>query len=124
EVAGLGALSLRVHGLVLEDQQQVGQLTRHAPGMHAALEVEGLRIGDPAQLRDPQFGHCCQGYSPWVDSEQRFWPARMRWRLRGAWMWPTFVGVPLLDGFLLHELLPDSWGFDLIPGILVATFAN
>ena len=39
-------------------------------------------------------------------------------------MWPTFVGVTLLDGFLLHELLPDSWGFDLIPGILVATFAN
>jgi hypothetical protein len=48
----------------------------------------------------------------------------MRWRLRGAWMWPTFVGVTLLDGFLLHELLPNSWGFDLIPGILVATFAN
>jgi hypothetical protein len=48
----------------------------------------------------------------------------MRWRLRGAWMWPSFVVITLLDGFLLHELLPDRWGFALIPGILVATFGN
>jgi hypothetical protein len=48
----------------------------------------------------------------------------MRWRLRGAWMWPSFVAITLLDGFLLHELLPDRWGFALIPGILVATFGN
>ena len=59
-----------------------------------------------------------------MDSEQRFWPARMRWRLRGAWMWPSFVAITLLDGFLLHQLPPVRTGVDLIPGILLATFAN
>jgi hypothetical protein len=59
-----------------------------------------------------------------VDHEQRFWPARMRWRLRGAWMWPTFVVVTLLDGVLLHRLPPVRDGVDLIPGILLATFGN
>lgn len=59
-----------------------------------------------------------------MDSEQRFWPARMRWRLRGAWMWPSFVAITLLDGILLHKLPPVRTGVDLIPGFLVATFAN
>ena len=48
----------------------------------------------------------------------------MRWRLRGAWMWPSFVAITLLDGFLLHQLPPVRTGVDLIPGILLATFAN
>jgi hypothetical protein len=48
----------------------------------------------------------------------------MRWRLRGAWMWPTFAAVTLLDGVLLHELPPVREGVGLIPGILVATFGN
>jgi hypothetical protein len=26
---------------------------------------------------------------------------RMRWRLRGAWMWPTFVALTLLDGAIV-----------------------
>jgi hypothetical protein len=56
--------------------------------------------------------------------EERFWPTRMRWRLRGAWMWPTFVAVTLLDGVLLHELPPVREGVGLIPGILLATFGN
>ncbi|MEA2333421.1 MAG: hypothetical protein QOH58_3559 [Thermoleophilaceae bacterium] len=56
--------------------------------------------------------------------EQRFWPARMRWRLRGAWMWPSFIAITLLDGLLLHLLPPVGTGVDLIPGILLATFGN
>jgi hypothetical protein len=56
--------------------------------------------------------------------EERFWPTRIRWRLRGAWMWPTFVAITLLDGFLLHELPPVREGIALIPGILLATFGN
>jgi hypothetical protein len=56
--------------------------------------------------------------------EERFWPARMRWRLRGAWMWPSFVAITLLDGWLLHLLPPERTGIDLIPGILLATFGN
>ena len=56
--------------------------------------------------------------------EQRFWPARMRWRLRGAWMWPSFVAITFLDGLLLHVLPPERTGVDLIPAILLATFGN
>jgi hypothetical protein len=59
-----------------------------------------------------------------VDREQRFWPARIRWRLRGAWMWPSFVVLTLLDGLILHLLPPIRTGVDLIPGILLATFGN
>src|SRR5919199_6396138 len=61
--------------------------------------------------------------------EQRFWPSRLRWRLRGAWMWPVFVVATLADGFVLHELPPLRFGFSevgltLIAGIIIATFGN
>src|SRR5215213_2104889 len=48
----------------------------------------------------------------------------MRWRLRGAWMWPSFAALTLLDGVLLHLLPPVREGIGLIPGILIATFGN
>ena len=59
-----------------------------------------------------------------MDRDERFWPARIRWRLRGAWMWPTFITVTLVDGLLLHLLPPIGTGVDLIPAILLATFGN
>ena len=59
-----------------------------------------------------------------TDHEQRFWPTRMRWRLRGAWMWPSFIALTLLDGLLLHLLPPVREGIEIIPGILLATFGN
>jgi hypothetical protein len=59
-----------------------------------------------------------------VDRDERFWPARIRWRLRGAWMWPTFITVTLVDGLILHLLPPIGTGVDLIPAILIATFGN
>jgi hypothetical protein len=59
-----------------------------------------------------------------VDRDERFWPARVRWRLRGAWMWPSFIAITLLDGLLLHLLPPIATGVDLIPAILLATFGN
>jgi hypothetical protein len=59
-----------------------------------------------------------------VNSGESFWAARLRWRLRGAWMWPSFVALTLLDGLLLHLLPPVRTGVDLVPGILLATFGN
>jgi hypothetical protein len=64
-----------------------------------------------------------------VRTEEHFWASRLRWRLRGAWMWPVFVGATLLDGFVLHELPPLRFGFSevgltLVAGILIATFGN
>ena len=59
-----------------------------------------------------------------MDRDERFWPARVRWRLRGAWMWPTFVAITLVDGVILHLLPPVSTGIGIVPAILLATFGN
>jgi hypothetical protein len=59
-----------------------------------------------------------------VATEQRFWPRRLRWRLRGAWMWPTFAALTIADAVLLHELPPWRTGVDPVPALLMATFGN
>ncbi len=48
----------------------------------------------------------------------------MRWRLRGAWQWPAFGVLTILDGLILHLLPPVRTGVDLIPGIIIASFGN
>jgi hypothetical protein len=56
---------------------------------------------------------------------ERVWPRRLRWRLRGAWQWPAFVVLTLVDGVLLSELPP--WGDGppgVFPGVLLAAFFN
>src|SRR3954452_23536729 len=56
---------------------------------------------------------------------ERLWPGRLRWRLRGAWQWPTFLALTLLDGVLLQLLPPYGSGpGGLVPAILLAGFAN
>jgi hypothetical protein len=32
------------------------------------------------------------------------WLNRMRWRRRGAWLWPTFIALTILDAFVIHAL--------------------
>ena len=59
-----------------------------------------------------------------MNQEQRFWPARLRWRLRAATMWPAFIVITLLDGELLHLLPPIGGSLSLIGAILMATFGN
>jgi len=57
--------------------------------------------------------------------EQSLWRARMRWRMRGAWLWPAFVALTLAEGVAL-EVLPiagDGPG-GIVPGVLLAGFAN
>lgn len=50
---------------------------------------------------------------------------RLRWRLRGAWQWPTFLTLTVVDALVL-ALLPfyaDGPG-GIFPALLVAGFAN
>jgi hypothetical protein len=50
---------------------------------------------------------------------------RLRWRMRGAWQWPTFFAMTLVDGAVL-SLLPfygDGPG-GMVPGVLLAGFLN
>jgi hypothetical protein len=50
---------------------------------------------------------------------------RLRWRMRGAWQWPAFVGLTALDAVVLTRLpfYADGPG-GVVPGLLVAAFAN
>jgi hypothetical protein len=60
-----------------------------------------------------------------VGSGERFWLSRLQWRLRGAWQWPAFAVLTLLDGFVLDRLPPQAPDrLNLIEGVLIATFAN
>lgn len=57
-------------------------------------------------------------------SDQTFFWHRLRWRFRGAWMWPVFTVVTLGEGVLLWRLPPVGTGLNLIEGVLLATFGN
>lgn len=49
---------------------------------------------------------------------------RMRWRMRGAWQWPTFVAVTLLDAALIHHLPLAGEGTGWIAALLLAGCLN
>lgn len=57
-------------------------------------------------------------------SDQTFFWHRLRWRFRGAWMWPVFTLVTLGEGALLWRLPPVGTGLNLVEGVLLATFGN
>jgi hypothetical protein len=49
---------------------------------------------------------------------------RLRWRLRGAWLWPTFVLATLLETALLHALPVQGESTGWISALLVAGCMN
>lgn len=57
--------------------------------------------------------------------EASFRITRLRWRMRGAWLWPMFIALTLAEGVALH-LLPVSGDGPggVVPGVLLAGFAN
>ncbi|MDQ3645067.1 MAG: hypothetical protein M3356_06135 [Actinomycetota bacterium] len=60
-----------------------------------------------------------------MSSGERFWTSRIRWRLRGATLWPAFVITTLLDGLILDLLPPVATaGLNYVEGVLIATFGN
>ncbi|MGO9823392.1 MAG: hypothetical protein ACLPTJ_22400 [Solirubrobacteraceae bacterium] len=52
------------------------------------------------------------------------WLARMRWRRRGAWLWPTFAAATVLDGALLHALPAAGATQTLVGGIVAGMVFN
>jgi hypothetical protein len=52
------------------------------------------------------------------------WLTRMRWRRRGAWMWPTFVVLTVADACVLHALPLDGDSEGLVPALIFAGFWN
>jgi hypothetical protein len=59
-----------------------------------------------------------------MERVERVWHRRLRWRLRGAWQWPSFVVLTVVDGVLLAELPFTDDGSTLVAGILIAGFMN
>lgn len=57
-------------------------------------------------------------------SSEVFWARRLRWRLRGALMWPVFAVLTIADGLVLHFLPPNTSGVRIVPGLIIASFAN
>jgi hypothetical protein len=55
------------------------------------------------------------------------WLARARWRRRGAWMWPTFVGVVVIDAVILTQrpIIGTSQSFfgGVLSGLIVSLLA-
>ncbi|MDQ6778609.1 MAG: hypothetical protein M3071_20830 [Actinomycetota bacterium] len=52
------------------------------------------------------------------------WLTRMRWRRRGAWMWPSFVVLTVVDACVLHALPLTGDSEGLMPGVIFAGFWN
>jgi hypothetical protein len=48
----------------------------------------------------------------------------MRWRLRGAWQWPAYALLTILDAVILHGLPPVREGVDFVPALIVSSFGN
>jgi hypothetical protein len=49
---------------------------------------------------------------------------RLRWRLRGAWMWPSFVLLVVVDAVLLSVLPIAGDGPDAFAAVVLALFFN
>lgn len=49
---------------------------------------------------------------------------RMRWRLRGAWMWPAFAVLTLVDAALIHTFPLAGEATGLFGGLLLSAFFN
>ena len=59
--------------------------------------------------RDRRRGSCRVGSKVTlrgVEHSERLWLARLRWRMRGAWLWPAFFALTALDGALIALLPP------------------
>jgi hypothetical protein len=62
--------------------------------------------------------------SPHAGEERRDRVRRLRWRLRGAVLWPTFAVLTVADGVLLHLLPIAGDGIGLVPALLLAGCLN
>jgi len=52
------------------------------------------------------------------------WLGRLRWRRRGAWMWPAFIGAIVLDAVLGHTLPPAGDSETLVAAGIAALVLN
>lgn len=61
---------------------------------------------------------------PEEDPVEPLWRSRLRWRLRGATMWPVFVVLTVAGGVLIHLRPIAGTETRLMSGLLFVGFAN
>ena len=49
---------------------------------------------------------------------------RLRWRLRGAWLWPSFAVLSVADAAIIHALPPAGDGATWVGGWLIGFVLN
>lgn len=59
-----------------------------------------------------------------VSSADRFWARRLRWRLIGAWRWPLFLVLTVVDALIVTWLPPTGTRALFVPSLVVCGFAN
>src|SRR5947209_9491556 len=52
------------------------------------------------------------------------WSRRLRWRRRGAWMWPVFIAATVADGVIGTTLPPSGDSEAMSAATVLALFAN
>jgi hypothetical protein len=48
----------------------------------------------------------------------------MRWRLLGAWRWPLFLAITVLDALIVVWLPPNGTSALFVPALVICSFAN
>lgn len=56
--------------------------------------------------------------------DERLWARRLRWRIRGAWQWPAFALLTIVDALVLHFLPLAGEAIGLVAALLLACFFN
>ena len=64
------------------------------------------------------------GYAGAVSTADRFWARRLRWRLIGAWRWPLFLVLTILDALIVVWLPPSGADASFVPSLVICGFAN
>lgn len=59
-----------------------------------------------------------------MSTADRFWARRLRWRLIGAWRWPLFLVLTIVDALVVHWLPPNGTSARFFPWLFIAAFAN
>ncbi|MBA2506191.1 MAG: hypothetical protein H0V29_09625 [Thermoleophilaceae bacterium] len=55
---------------------------------------------------------------------ERFWTHRLRWRFKGAWVWPAFAAFTVADWLVLWRLPPTFLTGDPVWALFMAMFGN
>src|SRR5256885_1660854 len=52
------------------------------------------------------------------------WVSRLRWRMRGAWMWPAFAALTVFDGLVLNARPIAGDHIGVVEGLLLGCLFN